>query len=83
MSCCTIGGTLKKNFHYYVYNHSARSADRWNKTEKYTIRNTHAFFRISFTQGRNFRGIPIWITDREQSGGLTDAQFEANPQPVF
>jgi Fe(3+) dicitrate transport protein len=74
-----IGGTLK-NFSYYVYNHS-RSADGWRQNGEYTVRNTHAFLEYRFTPNTK---ISAEYTNMDyqmkQSGGLTDAQFEANPQ---
>jgi Fe(3+) dicitrate transport protein len=69
-----------KNFSYYVYNHS-RSADGWRQNGEYTVRNTHAFLEYRFTPNTK---ISAEYTNMDyqmkQSGGLTDAQFEANPQ---
>ncbi len=74
-----IGGTYKK-FSYYVYNHS-RTAEGWRDNNRFQARNTHAFVEYRFTDKTK---ISAEYTNADyvmqQPGGLTDAQFAANPK---
>ena len=72
------GNTNKIN--YYVYNHS-RKASGWRENSQYEIRNTHAFFQYKFTEKTNISAEYTNMDyEMQQSGGLTDAQFQANHQ---
>ena len=74
-----FGGTLNK-FSYYVYNHS-RSADGWRENSEYTVRNTHAFVEYRFTENTKLSAEYTNMDyQMQQSGGLTDEQFNSNPQ---
>ena len=72
------GNTDKIN--YYVYNHY-RKGNGWRENSKYDVRNTHAFFQYKFSDKTN---LSIEYTNMDyamqQSGGLTDAQFQENHQ---
>lgn len=72
------GNTSKVN--YYVYNHF-RKADGWRENSKYDVRNTHVFFQYKFSEKSN---ISVEYTNMDyamqQSGGLTDNQFQENHQ---
>ena len=74
-----IGGKYKK-WSYYLYNHS-RNAKGWRENNRFQARNTHAFVEYRFTDATK---ISAEYTNSEyemqQPGGLTDAQFEANPR---
>ena len=72
------GNTNKIN--YYVYNHS-RKGNGWRENSKYDVRNTHAFFQYKFTDKTNLSfEYTNMDYDMQQSGGLTDAQFQTNHQ---
>ena len=72
-----IGGNYKK-FSYYVYNHS-RSADGWRENSEYSVRNTHAFVEYRFTdQTKLSAEYTNMDYQMQQSGGLTDEQFNSN-----
>ncbi len=77
-----IGGRYKK-FSYYVYNHS-RNADGWRENNRFTSRNTHAFFEYRFSEKTK---IAAEYTNSnynmQQPGGLTDEQFKSNPRQSF
>ena len=74
-----IGGTTKK-IDYYVYNHS-RNGDGWRENGRYSVRNTHAYFAYKFNEKTKLSAEYTNMDyDMQQAGGLTDAQFEANPQ---
>ena len=72
------GNTSKIN--YYVYHHS-RKADGWRENGKYNVSNSHAFFQYKFSEKTN---ISLEYTNMnyvmQQSGGLTDDQFQENHQ---
>ncbi|MFZ4678544.1 MAG: TonB-dependent receptor family protein [Flavobacterium sp.] len=74
-----IGGKYKK-WSYYVYNHS-RSAKGWRENNRFQARNTHAFVEYRFSDKTKISS-EYTNSDYEmqQPGGLTDAQFEANPR---
>lgn len=74
-----IGGNFEK-FSYYVYNHS-RSADGWRENSEYTVRNTHAFAEYRFTENTKVSAEYTNMDyQMQQAGGLTDEQFDNNPQ---
>ena len=74
-----IGGNFEK-FSYYVYNHS-RSADGWRENSEYTVRNTHAFVEYRFTENTKVSAEYTNMDyQMQQAGGLTDEQFDNNPQ---
>jgi Fe(3+) dicitrate transport protein len=74
-----IGGTTKK-IDYYVYNHS-RNGNGWRENGRYSVRNTHAYFAYKFNEKTKLSAEYTNMDyDMQQAGGLTDAQFEANPQ---
>ena len=77
-----IGGKYK-NWSYYVYNHS-RSAKGWRENNRFQARNTHAFVEYRFSEKTKISA-EYTNSDYEmqQPGGLTDAQFEANPRQSF
>jgi len=77
-----IGGKYKK-WSYYLYNHS-RSAKGWRENNRFQARNTHAFVEYSFSDKTKISA-EYTNSDYEmqQPGGLTDAQFEANPRQSF
>ena len=74
-----IGGKYKK-WSYYLYNHS-RSAKGWRENNRFQARNTHAFVEYRFSEKTKISA-EYTNSDYEmqQPGGLTDAQFEANPR---
>jgi len=74
-----IGGNFEK-FSYYVYNHS-RSADGWRENSEYTVRNTHTFVEYRFTENTKVSAEYTNMDyQMQQAGGLTDEQFDNNPQ---
>lgn len=74
-----IGGTTDK-IDYYVYNDS-RGGDGWRDNSRYTVRNTHAYFAYKFSPKTKLSAEYTNMDYKmQQAGGLTDAQFEANPQ---
>jgi Fe(3+) dicitrate transport protein len=77
-----IGGKYKK-WSYYVYNHS-RNAKGWRENNRFQARNTHAFIEYRFSEKTKINA-EYTNSDYEmqQPGGLTDAQFEANPRESF
>ena len=78
-SYIAIGGNFEK-FSYYVYNHS-RSADGWRENSEYTVRNTHAFAEYRFTENTKVSAEYTNMDyQMQQAGGLTDEQFDNNPQ---
>ena len=74
-----IGGKYKK-WSYYLYNHS-RNAKGWRENNRFQARNTHAFVEYRFTDATKISA-EYTNSDYEmqQPGGLTDAQFEADPR---
>lgn len=74
-----IGGKYK-NWSYYIYNHS-RNAKGWRENNQFQARNTHAFIEYRFSEKTKISA-EYTNSDYEmqQPGGLTDAQFEANPR---
>jgi Fe(3+) dicitrate transport protein len=77
-----IGGKFKK-FSYYLYNHS-RSADGWRENSGYTVRNTHAFVEYRFSDKTKLSAEYTNMDyQMQQSGGLTDEQFNDNPRQSF
>lgn len=74
-----IGGKYKK-WSYYLYNHS-RSTKGWRENNRFQARNTHAFVEYRFSEKTKISA-EYTNSDYEmqQPGGLTDAQFEANPR---
>jgi len=74
-----IGGKYKK-WSYYLYNHS-RSSKGWRENNRFNARNTHAFIEYRFTEKTKISA-EYTNSDYEmqQPGGLTDAQFDANPR---
>ena len=74
-----IGGKYKK-WSYYLYNHS-RSAKGWRENNRFESRNTHAFVEYRFSEKTKISA-EYTNSDYEmqQPGGLTDAQFAANPR---
>ena len=74
-----IGGNTKK-WSYYLYNHY-RKGDGWRENSDYEVRNTHAYLKYNFNDKLSVSGEYTNMDyDMQQSGGLTDAQFEANSQ---
>ena len=77
-----IGGKYKK-WSYYLYNHS-RNAKGWRENNRFNARNTHAFIEYRFSDKTK---ISAEYTNSDyvmqQPGGLTDAQFAANPRQSF
>jgi Fe(3+) dicitrate transport protein len=74
-----IGGTLKK-WSYYIYN-QARSGNSWRKNNQYFASNTFAFLEYRFKENSKI-SMEYTHSDykMQQPGGLTDVQFENNPQ---
>lgn len=74
-----IGGNTQK-WEYYAYNHS-RKANGWRENGRYEVRNTHGFVKYKFSPKAS---LSAEYTNMgyvaQQSGGLTDAQFAANPR---
>lgn len=74
-----IGGNFKK-WSYYVYNHF-RKGEGWRENSTYNVRNSHAFLKYQFNPNLSvsaeYTNMDYTI---QQSGGLTDIQFEANSQ---
>ena len=77
-----IGGKYKK-WSYYIYNHS-RNAKGWRENNRFQARNTNAFIEYRFSEKTKISA-EYTNSDYEmqQPGGLTDAQFEANPRQSF
>ena len=74
-----IGGKYKK-WSYYVYNHS-RSAKGWRENNRFQARNTHAFVEYRFSDKTKISAEYTNADyEMQQPGGLTDAQFAANPR---
>jgi len=74
-----IGGKYKK-WSYYVYNHS-RAAKGWRENNRFQARNTHAFVEYRFSDKTKISAEYTNADyEMQQPGGLTDAQFEANPR---
>lgn len=75
----SIGGKYKK-WSYYLYNHS-RNAKGWRENNRFQARNTHAFIEYRFSEKTKISA-EYTNSDYEmqQPGGLTDAQFNANPR---
>ena len=75
----SIGGKYKK-WSYYLYNHS-RNAKGWRENNRFQARNTHAFIEYRFSEKTKISA-EYTNSDYEmqQPGGLTDAQFDANPR---
>ena len=77
-----IGGKINK-FSYYAYNHS-RSADAWRDNSRYKVRNSHLFLEYAFTENTKLSAEYTNMDyAMQQAGGLTDAQFNANPRQSF
>lgn len=77
-----IGGKLGK-FSYYAYNHS-RSGDGWRDNGAYKVRNTHVYVEYAFSEKSKISAEYTNMDyEMQQPGGLTDAQFEENPQQSF
>jgi Fe(3+) dicitrate transport protein len=77
-----IGGKYKK-WSYYIYNHS-RSAKGWRENNRFQARNTHAFVEYRFSDKTKISAEYTNADyEMQQPGGLTDAQFEANPRQSF
>ena len=74
-----IGGKYKK-WSYYVYNYS-RSAKGWRENNRFQARNTHAFVEYRFSDKTKISAEYTNADyEMQQPGGLTDAQFAANPR---
>ncbi len=74
-----IGGKYKK-WSYYVYNHS-RSAKGWRENNRFQARNMHAFVEYRFSDKTKISAEYTNADyEMQQPGGLTDAQFAANPR---
>jgi Fe(3+) dicitrate transport protein len=74
-----IGGKYKK-WSYHLYNHS-RSAKSWRENNRFSARNTHGFIEYRFTEKTKISAEYTNADyEMQQPGGLTDAQFEANPR---
>ena len=74
-----IGGKYKK-WSYYLYNHS-RNAKGWRENNRFQARNTHAFVEYRFTDATKISAEYTNSNyEMQQPGGLTDAQFEADPR---
>ncbi|CAN1515322.1 FecA Outer membrane receptor for Fe3+-dicitrate [Flavobacteriaceae bacterium] len=74
-----IGGTTKK-IDYYIYNDS-RNGDGWRENGRYNVRNTHAYFAYKFNEKTKLSAeYTNKDYDMQQAGGLTDVQFQTNPQ---
>ena len=73
-------GKKHKKWSYYFYNHF-RSAKSWRENNRFSARNTHAFIEYRFSE-KTIISAEYTNSDYEmqQPGGLTDAQFEANPR---
>ena len=72
-----IGGTLKK-FSYFVYNQS-RSGSGWRDNNRFSVRNTHAYFEYRFTPKTKISAEYTNSNyEMQQPGGLTDAQYNDN-----
>lgn len=74
-----IGGNTKK-WNYYVYNHT-RKGNGWRENGYYEIRHSHAYLQYKFDERMK---VSIEYTNmdykNQQSGGLTDVQFEEDAQ---
>lgn len=70
-----IGGNTKK-VNYYIYNHY-RKGNGWRENGEYEVRNTHAYIKYLINPQTS---ISAEYTNSnnliQQSGGLTDIQFE-------
>ena len=77
-----ISGNTKK-WNYLVYNHY-RKGNGWRQNAQYEVRNTHAFVQYKPNEKS---AISLEYTNMDyqiqQSGGLTDVQFNANSQQSF
>jgi Fe(3+) dicitrate transport protein len=81
-SYSSIGGKHNK-FSYYIYNH-LRSGDGWRENSEYSVRNTHAYIAYHFTEKTKLTAEYTNMDYKmQQAGGLTDSQFNANPQQSF
>ena len=74
-----VSGNTKK-WNYYVYNH-ARRGNGWRQNSRYEVRNTHAYLQYKFNEKTNISAEYTNMDyEIQQSGGLTDTQFQENNQ---
>ena len=73
----------KGKWNYSLYN-QARKSDGWRENGYYSIRNSYGHVSYQFSQ-RSKLSIEYTNMDykMQQSGGLTDQNFESNPQQSF
>lgn len=74
-----IGGNTKK-WSYYLY-HDNRKGNGWRENGAYDVRNTHGFLSYKISEKVKISGEYTNMDyTAQQSGGLTDIQFEENRQ---
>jgi Fe(3+) dicitrate transport protein len=74
-----IGGKTKKFNYYAFFDH--RSADGWRDNNKYNSNTGSGTFTYHFNDKFSFTTeFTRWHSNSQQAGGLTDAQFNDNPQ---
>ncbi len=77
-----IGGKTKKFNYYAFFDH--RSADGWRDNNKYNSNTGSGTFTYHFNDKFSFTTeFTRWHSNSQQAGGLTDAQFNDNPQPYL
>jgi Fe(3+) dicitrate transport protein len=77
-----MGGTYKKISYYAFFHH--RSADGWRKNNNYEINTGYASLTYSITPKMTLSfDYTNMKFNSKQPGGLTDAQFEKDPQESY
>ncbi|MEX0598974.1 MAG: TonB-dependent receptor plug domain-containing protein [Candidatus Paceibacterota bacterium] len=77
-----ISGNTKK-WNYALYNHY-RKGDGWRQNGQYEVRNTHGFLQYKFNERTSISAEYTNMDYKiQQSGGLTDAQYEIDSRQSF